>query len=84
MPGKSSHKRVKSPVFPFVWCLRGERCFEVDWHNSHLTSLLPEEVRAYRSGKNAWDLWESTVILWWELMEFDVEDVDFPEIIGDL
>ena len=41
---------------------RGERCFEVDWHNSHLTSLLPEEVRAYRSGKNGWDLLESTVI----------------------
>ena len=22
----------------------GERCFEVDWYNSHLVSLLPEEA----------------------------------------
>ena len=62
MPGKSSHLRVKSPPFSHVFGrLRGERCFEVDWHNSHLTSLLPEEVRAYRSGKNGWDLLESAV-----------------------
>ena len=30
--------------------IRGERCFEVDWVNSRLVTLLPEEARACETG----------------------------------
>lgn len=36
--------------------IRGERCFEVDWVNSRLVTLLPEEARACETvSKQLWN-----------------------------